>query len=175
MKETEEIPNVRTMVHIRWMVRADMPAVLAIEHASFEHPWTEEDFLKNLRLRNIIGMVALDGDRVVGYMVYELTKGKIVLLNMAVSPDRRREGAGRQMVDKLIEKVSGPIRDTLTVHVSEALLDAQLFFKATGLRAVAVERGFFADTGEDAYVMEIRKGGTVPDSTVELEKAQSHE
>ncbi len=28
-------------VHIRWMIRRDMPEVLAIEDESFEFPWLE--------------------------------------------------------------------------------------------------------------------------------------
>ena len=45
-------------VHIRWMIRRDMPEVLQTEQESFEHSWTEEDFLRCLRQRNCIGMVA---------------------------------------------------------------------------------------------------------------------
>ena len=44
--------------HIRWMIRRDMPEVLAVEGESFEFPWCEEDFLRCLRQRNCIGMVA---------------------------------------------------------------------------------------------------------------------
>jgi [ribosomal protein S18]-alanine N-acetyltransferase len=29
--------------HIRWMIRRDMPEVLAIEAASFEFPWLEDE------------------------------------------------------------------------------------------------------------------------------------
>ena len=45
-------------VHIRWMIRRDMPEVLDIENQAFEFPWTEEDFIRCLRQRNCIGMVA---------------------------------------------------------------------------------------------------------------------
>ena len=45
-------------VHIRWMIRRDMPEVLQIERTSFEYPWSEEDFIRCLRQRNCIGMVA---------------------------------------------------------------------------------------------------------------------
>src|SRR5918999_229603 len=45
-------------VHIRWMIRRDMPEVLAIEHASFEYPWCEEEFLRVLRQRVGHQMVA---------------------------------------------------------------------------------------------------------------------
>src|SRR5690242_17145891 len=35
-------------VHIRWMIRRDMPEVLGAERASFEFAWTEDDFLQCL-------------------------------------------------------------------------------------------------------------------------------
>ena len=47
-----------TALHIRWMIRRDMPDVMGIEVASFEYAWTEDDFLRCLRQRNCIGMVA---------------------------------------------------------------------------------------------------------------------
>ena len=34
-------------VHIRWMIRRDMPEVLQTEQESFEFAWTEEDFLRS--------------------------------------------------------------------------------------------------------------------------------
>ena len=64
---TVPTPKAQVRVHIRWMIRRDMPEVLAIEHASFEFPWCEEEFLRVLRQRNCIGMVAEYGERVVGY------------------------------------------------------------------------------------------------------------
>jgi ribosomal protein S18 acetylase RimI-like enzyme len=64
-------------VHIRWMIRRDFPEVLAIETESFRFPWLEEDFIRCLRQRNCIGMVAEHDERVVGFMVYELDKSCI--------------------------------------------------------------------------------------------------
>ena len=81
-------------VHIRWMIRRDMPEVLQTEQHSFEFPWTEEDFLRCLRQRNCIGMVAEQGEKVVGFMIYELHKNKLHILNFAVHPGFRRAGVG---------------------------------------------------------------------------------
>ena len=80
-------------VHIRWMIRRDMPEVLEIERASFEFPWFEEDFIRCLRQRNCIGMVAEHAERVVGFMIYELHKTRLHILNFAVAPDVRRRGS----------------------------------------------------------------------------------
>ena len=77
-------------VHIRWMIRRDMPEVLQTEQESFEFSWSEEDFLRCLRQRNCIGMVAEQGERVIGFMIYELHKQKLHIINFAVHPQFRR-------------------------------------------------------------------------------------
>jgi ribosomal-protein-alanine N-acetyltransferase len=140
-------------VHIRWMIRRDMPEVLAIEHSSFEFPWCEEEFLRILRQRNCIGMVAEYGERVVGFMIYELHKSKLHVLDFAVHPEFRRQGVGRQMVAKLVGKLSSHRRTRIVLSVRETNLAAQLFYRIQGFRALEVIREFYQDTGEDAYAM----------------------
>ena len=141
-------------VHIRWMIRRDMPEVLAIEHASFDSPWCEEEFLRVLRQRNCIGMVAEQGERVVGFMIYELHKTRLQVLNFAVAPDLRRSGVGRQMVAKLVGKLSGHRRNRIVMVCRETALEAQLFYRVLGFRATEVLREHFEDTGEDGYTMQ---------------------
>lgn len=143
-------------VHIRWMIRRDMPEVLHIERESYDYPWLEEDFLRCLRQRNCIGMVAELGEKVVGFMIYELHKTKLHILNFAVDPDYRRRGVGTQMVAKLISKLSAHRRTSIMLEARESNLSAQLFFRENGFRAVCVLREYFEDTGEDAYAMQYR-------------------
>jgi [ribosomal protein S18]-alanine N-acetyltransferase len=143
-------------VHIRWMIRRDMPEVLQTEGESFEFPWSEDDFIRCLRQRNCIGMVAEHDDRVVGFMIYELHKTRIHVLNFAVSKAYRRSGVGSQMIAKLSAKLSTLRRSRILLEVRETNLDAQLFFRENGFRAVSVLRSYYADTPEDAYVMQYR-------------------
>src|SRR5262245_35310405 len=89
-------------VHIRWMIRRDMAEVLHIEEHSFEYAWTEEESRRCLRQRKCIGMVAEHGEKVVGFMIYELHENKLHILHSAVHGDWRRAGVGGQMVAKLI-------------------------------------------------------------------------
>ena len=155
-------------VHIRWMIRRDMPEVLQIENQSFEFAWTEEDFLRCLRQRNCIGMVAEHGEKVVGFMIYELHKAKLHIMNFAVHPQWRRLGVGNQMVVKLISKLSSHRRTRVTLEVRETNLPAQLFFHKQEFRGSRVLRSFYADSGEDAFLMEYRFGNAVPE---EMEEA----
>jgi [ribosomal protein S18]-alanine N-acetyltransferase len=131
-----------------------MPQVLAIEQGSFEFPWAEEDFFRCLRQRNCIGMVAESGDEVLGFMIYELHRNRLHLLNFAVADESRRRGVGGQMLDKLINKLSSQRRSRIMLEVRETNLAAQLFFRQRGFKAISVLRDFYDDTTEDAYLMQ---------------------
>ncbi|MGL6097729.1 MAG: ribosomal protein S18-alanine N-acetyltransferase [Fimbriiglobus sp.] len=145
-------------VHIRWMIRRDMAEVLYAELHSFDHAWTEDDFLKCLRQRNCIGMVAEQSEKIVGFMIYELHKSRLHVLNFAVHPDHRLRGVGRQMVSKLVGKLSSHRRSKVTLAVRERNLDAQVFFRTQAFRATRVLRNYYEDSGEDAFQMEFRVG-----------------
>jgi ribosomal-protein-alanine N-acetyltransferase len=151
-----ETNTTKTCVHIRWMIRRDMPAVLGIENKSFEFSWNEEDFIRCLRQRNCIGMVAEEDDKVVGFMIYELHKNRLHILNFAVEPGQRRGGVGLAMVSKLLGKLSQERRNRIMLEVRETNLEAQLFFKSIGFKAVSVLRDFYEDSDEDAYLMQYR-------------------
>ncbi|HTU92065.1 MAG TPA: ribosomal protein S18-alanine N-acetyltransferase [Gemmataceae bacterium] len=153
---TNRTEKEQVRVHIRWMIRRDMPEVLQTEQESFEYSWTEEDFLRCLRQRNCIGMVAEQGEKVVGFMIYELHKNKLHILNFAVCPGCRRFGVGAQMVAKLISKLSSHRRTRITLEVRETNLGAQLFFRKQGFKALRVLRSFYEDSGEDAYLLQYR-------------------
>lgn len=133
-----------------------MPSVLGIENACFEFAWSEDDYIRCLRQRNCIGMVAEKDNEVVGFMIYELHKNRLHILNFAVHPEHRRTGVGQSMVNKLLGKLSHERRNRIMLEVRETNLEAQLFFKSIGFRAISVLRDFYDDTIEDAYLMQFR-------------------
>ena len=140
-------------VVIRWLIRKDMRRILQIENASFDCPWTEDEFLSVLRERNCIGMVAEHEKQTAGMMIYELERTRLHILNFAVAPEFRRLDVGTQMIEKLHNKLSQQRRTELILEVRESNLGAQLFFKAQGFRAVKILPGYYEETGEDAYQM----------------------
>jgi ribosomal-protein-alanine N-acetyltransferase len=148
-------PEAMDELRIRWMIRSDMPEVLDIEKASFPHPWDEATFINCLRQRNVIGMVCEEKDRVVGYMVYEMHKNRLHVLNLAVSTESRRQGVGTAMVAKLVSKLRLG-RQSIFAEVSEWNDAAIYFLRDSGFMCSAVSHGHY-DNGEDAYVFRFRK------------------
>ncbi len=144
----------RLRIQLRWMIRRDMPEVLSIEQEAFEFPWLDEDFTRCLRQRNCIGMVAEVGDSVVAFMIYELHRTRLHVLNFAVRRSHRRLAIGTQMMGKLFAKLSIERRDRILLEVRERNLPAQLFFRSLGYRAISVLKDFYEDSTEDAYLMQ---------------------
>ena len=138
------------------MIRRDMPQILHLEQTCFDYSWTEDDFLRCLRQRNCIGMVAERNEAIIGFMVYELHRNRLHILNFAVAPAQRRRMIGAQMVEKLITKLSSHRRGRITLAVRERNLAAQLFFRQQEFKATKVLRNYYADSGEDAFLMEFR-------------------
>lgn len=149
------------IVNVRWLIRRDMPEVLAIEQASFEYAWAEEEFLYCLGRRNCIGMVATFSEQIVGFMVYELHEKTVRVLNFAVNPKFRRHRVGAQMAGRLKDKLNSQSRTEIVLEVRETNLAAQLFFKSVGFSAVGIRKEVYDDTPEDAYLMRYAKSGPV--------------
>ena len=128
--------------------------MLEIEQEAFEFPWSDDDFTRCMRQRNCIGMVAEMADSVVAFMIYELHRSRLHVLNFAVRRSHRRLGIGTQMMEKLVGKLTPERRSRVVLEVRERNLPAQLFFRTLGYRAISVLKDFYQDTTEDAYLMQ---------------------
>ena len=146
---TNTMPKKQTVCHIRWMIRRDMPSVLAIESLSYDQGWNEEIFIRHLRQRDTIGMVAELDEEVVGFMVYELHKQRLQVVNLAVHPKFRRMGIGRQMIEKLVGKLCYQRRNRIEIGVADYHLGAHLFLKACGMRCEKIN--FDEEAQQDWY------------------------
>ena len=133
------------------MARRDLDEVVSIERLAFEFPWTEEDFKGWLSGRNCIGMVAERGELVVGFMVYELHKDSLSLLNLAVAADFVRRGVGRALMDKLKSKL-GVRRKYVSCVVRERNVAGQLFLQSQGFRCIEPRCNHWDECDDDAYL-----------------------
>ena len=140
-------------VSLRWMIRRDLAEVVEIERLSFEQRWNEKVFLQVLRQRTCIGIVAEHNHRVVGFMIYELHKNMISILNFAVHPDYQNKRVGTQLINRVKDKLTQQRRREIILEVRETNLPAQVFFRKLDFRAVGVLDNYFEDVGEDAYIM----------------------
>jgi len=139
--------------------------------------WTEQDLLDVIRQQNCTGMVTElkpfgSPWQIVGYIIYELCKGRLRLLNVAVDPAWRRRGIGTAMIDRMKEKLPQQRRNELLLDIRERNLPGQLFFQSQGFRATGVLRNLFHDeqtgTYEDGYELQFKLPANATDRISEL-------
>lgn len=118
-----------THVHIRYMVRADLDEVVAIDNASFPTPWDRQTFLDELRQRSTVALAAdvLDDwghTTLAGYMLYNLCPKKIDVTTLAVAEPYRRCGIGSKLLGKVKQKLTSSKFKRLIVYAEEENLPA---------------------------------------------------
>lgn len=144
-------------INIRWMIRRDMPSVIAIESRCFPDPWQEEDFLNLLRLRNVIGMVCEQADKIIGFIIYELNDNAMSIVTLAIDPDFQRKKIGTFIIDKIKQKLSIQRRTLINCLVRESDLSSQLFFSKNGFKCIEILKKPFEEgkaSEEDGYHMQ---------------------
>jgi ribosomal protein S18 acetylase RimI-like enzyme len=138
---------------LRWLITADLPAVLEIAEECLGPEWDGEDFQECFRSIDTIGKVVEVEGQVVGFLIYQLDRDthEVVIKTVAVAPEWRRRGVGRGIIGSLDRKLRQGY-ERICAMVPESNLPAQLLLRDAGYRAVRVHRRWYGD--EDGYQME---------------------
>ena len=91
------------MIEITTMTEAHVPQIAEMEKLCFSDPWSEKSVASELNNRLSLWLVALDGDTVAGYVGSQCVLDEADMMNIAVHPDYRRQGIGRDLVLALAE------------------------------------------------------------------------
>ena len=128
--------------------------ILQMEQQCFSVPWTHEQLMAQLSDFMHIFLAAEDEDgRAVGYagLMYVLDEGYIS--NVAVSPDRRREGIADMLLTELYERAKAKKLSFLTLEVRESNIPAQSLYKKHGYTEVGRRKAYYSRPKEDAVLM----------------------
>lgn len=139
-------------LRIRRLSYSDLPSVISIERRSFPTPWSLAMFVLELSKPSGICLAALGEDgRLAGYLVCSRYDTVWHLMNVAVDPERRREGIATLLINRLFEE--GGARSPYTLEVRVSNREAITMYERFGFRSAGVRRSYYHDNGEDALIM----------------------
>jgi [ribosomal protein S18]-alanine N-acetyltransferase len=139
-------------LRIRRLSYSDLPSVISIERRSFPTPWSLAMFVLELSKPSGICLAATDEDgRLAGYLVCSRYDTIWHLMNVAVDPQRRRQGIATTLINRLFEEGGAQSPYTLEVRVSNR--EAIMMYERFGFRSAGRRRGYYHDNGEDAVIM----------------------
>ncbi len=144
---------------VRPMRDADVVEVMRIERASYQFPWTDGIFHDCLRV-SYLCRVAVQDQRIVGYVVMSMGAGEAHILNLCVREEDRRAGVGRLLIRYLLEQArnAGMVDVFLEVRPSNDI--AMVLYQSLGFEQIGTRRGYYQAVGgrEDAAVLRLKLG-----------------
>jgi ribosomal-protein-alanine N-acetyltransferase len=136
------------------MRRRHLRGVVAIEERTNPRPWSYGLFAGELRLpHSRVYAVALDRHVVVGFGGVMLEGEEAHVTNIAVAPERHRQGIGaRLMLVLMRECLRRDVRD-VTLEVRASNRAAQELYRRFGFAPGGVRPNYYAEVNEDALIM----------------------
>jgi ribosomal-protein-alanine N-acetyltransferase len=139
---------------IRQVDLADLPAILAIERASFSDPWSRQDFADCLNT----GVPFLGAERqghLVGYIIAHYGADEGEILNLGVQESDRRHGTGRALVTAMLDALRQRGVASVYLEVRASNTVAQHLYDRLGFVHVGRRPHYYRLPTEDAVVLRV--------------------
>ena len=136
------------------MTLDDLPAVHAIERASFSTPWPDDAYRSELQTNRLASyLVARAGDEVVGFAGIWLMVDEAHITTFAVHPAWRRRGIGERLLVAVLDVALRRHAREATLEVRLSNVAARRLYEKYGFRPVGLRPRYYTDNGEDALIM----------------------
>jgi ribosomal-protein-alanine N-acetyltransferase len=141
-------------LELRRLELTDLDAIERIERASYPTPWSRSMFASELAKPSSLSFGAIDETgRLVGYLVLSRYVDAWHVMNVAVAPERRRQGIASALLRRLLEQTRDDAERGYTLEVRVSNLGAISLYEGFGFRPKGVRRGYYTDNREDALIM----------------------
>ena len=127
--------------------------IAQLEKECFSDPWSENSISSELTNPLSLWVVALENDRVAGYVGSQSVMGWADMMNLAVAPGFRRKGIAKELVLELIDRLKANQVTCLTLEVRASNTPAILLYEKLGFREVGRRPNYYHKPKEDALIL----------------------
>jgi len=134
------IPTVRA--EVRTTKAKHVLRCVQIDALSSSPHWSAELMAAQLLRRNCGSAVAVMDGEPVGFILWKAHRRCLIVERFGVLPSCRRLGIATLLLRRAVARLSGK-RNAVVIDVPETALDAQLWLRACGVRAVQSIRDYY--------------------------------
>lgn len=136
------------------MEERDVHAVAAIEADAFTTPWKATAFRTLLdRPGAVLLVLDLPSRPVSGYSVLWCIQDQGELANIAIVPEFREQGLGRQLLERVLAEARQRGVESLYLEVRDSNLRARSMYASQGFEEIGVRRDYYEKPREHARVL----------------------
>ena len=141
------------MIEIVSMTDAHVAQIAEIEKLCFLDPWSENSIASELNSRLSLWLVALDGDKVAGYVGSQSVLDMADMMNVAVHPDYRRQGIAKELVSALVTALKEKGVNSLALEVRVSNTPAIALYEQLGFQQVGLRPNYYRNPKENALIL----------------------
>ena len=138
---------------IRDMTAADVAQVAMLEKVCFADPWSERSVASELDNALSLWLVAMEGEKLIGYVGSQTVMGETDMMNIAVDPDFRRKGIAEKLVETLVAELKARESHCLTLEVRASNEPARTLYEKLGFSQVGLRKNYYRNPREDALIL----------------------
>ena len=135
------------------MDQSHVESIARLEAVCFNDPWSINSIQSELNNALSLWVVAVESNRVVGYVGSQSVMGWADMMNLAVDPDYRKRGIGRELVEQLIKRLKENEVTCLTLEVRVSNTPAVNLYNSLGFCEVGRRPGYYRNPKEDALIL----------------------
>ena len=135
------------------MNAAHVSQVAALEKICFADPWSEMSIASELQNLWSYWLVALEDDRVIGYVGSQSSIDEADIMNVAVHPDFRRQRIGEKLALALVEELKALGNHSLALEVRASNEPAISLYQKLGFQQVGLRPKYYRTPREDALIL----------------------
>ena len=135
------------------MDEGHVPQIAALEKICFSQPWSEQSIASELTNPLSVWLVAEIDGALVGYIGSQSVLGESDVMNVAVSPDYRRQGIAETLVLTLVEELKKQGNHCLSLEVRLSNAPARSLYEKLGFAEVGRRPNYYRNPKEDALIL----------------------
>ena len=140
---------------IKKMNPSHVPMIAQLETVCFHDPWSEASIRSELDNDLSLWLVAMEDDRLLGYVGSQTVLGWTDMMNVAVAPEARRRGVGEALIRRLMEMLRERKCECLTLEVRASNAGAIALYEKLGFTEVGRRKNYYRNPREDALILRV--------------------
>lgn len=141
------------MIEYVLMNESHILPIAELEKRCFSNPWSVNSITSELNNPLSAWVVAMDAEKLVGYVGSQSVLGWADMMNLAVAPEYRRRGIGEELIKQLISHLQKNEVTCLTLEVRASNAPAIALYEKMGFCEVGIRPNYYHNPKEDALIL----------------------